>query len=185
MESGDPRTGGRHPQSGWGRMIVEMRTMTQAAKLAAATGGRQLPGDPDRSGASRLTRRVAGQTSRPTCGFPPIQGGPAGCGPSAVYHRRDATGTRSANHHCAGGWAAAGQGEHPPGAAAFGIRASAHSEHDALAAVGPVVRLDQLRAAHPHDRMHGGTAGGAGRGRPGNAHWPRSAQSTPPPAWKH
>jgi hypothetical protein len=41
-------------------MIVEMRTMTQAAKLAAATGGRQLPGDPDRSGASRLTRRVAG-----------------------------------------------------------------------------------------------------------------------------
>ena len=39
-------------------MIVEMRTMTQAAKLAAATGGRQLPGDPDRSGASRLSRRV-------------------------------------------------------------------------------------------------------------------------------
>jgi putative transposase len=58
MESGDARTGGRHPQSGWGRMIVEMRTMTQAAKLAAATGGRQLPGDPDRSGTSRLSRRV-------------------------------------------------------------------------------------------------------------------------------
>ena len=97
------------------------------------------------------SRRAGGM--RTECGLPP----------------GDATGTRSANHHCAGDWAAAGQGEHPPGAAAFGIRASAHSEHDALAAVGPVVGLDQLRAAHPHHRVQGGTAGGAGRGRPGNA----------------
>ena len=39
-------------------MIVEMRTVTQAQKVAAATGGVHLPGKPDSNGASRLSRRV-------------------------------------------------------------------------------------------------------------------------------
>jgi putative transposase len=39
-------------------MIVQMRTLAQAAKVAAATGGVQLPGTPDENGSSRLSRRV-------------------------------------------------------------------------------------------------------------------------------
>jgi putative transposase len=39
-------------------MIVEMRTVTQAGKVAAATGGLHLPGKPDRNGEPRLSRRV-------------------------------------------------------------------------------------------------------------------------------
>ncbi|HWT49120.1 MAG TPA: transposase, partial [Mycobacterium sp.] len=39
-------------------MIVEMRTVAQAEKVAAATGGVQLPGKPDKNGKPRLSRRV-------------------------------------------------------------------------------------------------------------------------------
>jgi putative transposase len=40
-------------------MIVQMRTLAQAAKVAAATGGVQLPGKPDPNGEPRWSRRVA------------------------------------------------------------------------------------------------------------------------------
>ena len=39
-------------------MIVQMRTVAQAARVAAVSGGVQLPGRPDRDGAPRLSRRV-------------------------------------------------------------------------------------------------------------------------------
>jgi hypothetical protein len=39
-------------------MIVQMRTVAQAGKVAAGTGGAQLPGKPDRNGTPRLSRRV-------------------------------------------------------------------------------------------------------------------------------
>jgi putative transposase len=39
-------------------MIVQMRTVAQAARVAAATGGVHLPGKPDKHGAPRLSRRV-------------------------------------------------------------------------------------------------------------------------------
>jgi putative transposase len=39
-------------------MIVEMRTVTQAQKVAAATGGVQLAAKPDKNGTPRLSRRV-------------------------------------------------------------------------------------------------------------------------------
>jgi hypothetical protein len=39
-------------------MIVAMRTVAQAAKVAAATGGAHLPGKPDKNGTPRLSRRV-------------------------------------------------------------------------------------------------------------------------------
>ncbi len=39
-------------------MIVQMRTKAQAAKVAATTGGVQLPGKPDRDGAAVLSARV-------------------------------------------------------------------------------------------------------------------------------
>jgi putative transposase len=39
-------------------MIVQMRTRQQAARVAAATGGVQLPGKPDKNGAPRLSRLV-------------------------------------------------------------------------------------------------------------------------------
>ena len=46
------------------------------------------------------------------------------------------------------------QGEHPPGAAPPRIGPGADPEHDAVAAVGPAVRIDRLRAAHPDHRAH-------------------------------
>jgi putative transposase len=39
-------------------MIVQMRTVAQATKVAAATGGVHLPGKPDKNGMPRLSRRV-------------------------------------------------------------------------------------------------------------------------------
>ncbi|MDT5106684.1 MAG: hypothetical protein QOI25_4197, partial [Mycobacterium sp.] len=39
-------------------MIVAMRTVAQAAKVAAATGGAHLPGTPDENGTPGLSRRV-------------------------------------------------------------------------------------------------------------------------------
>jgi putative transposase len=39
-------------------VIVEMRTLAQAARVATATGGAQLAGAPGRDGAPRLSRRV-------------------------------------------------------------------------------------------------------------------------------
>jgi putative transposase len=39
-------------------MIVEMRTVAQAAKVAAATNGVHLPGKPDKNGPPRLSRQV-------------------------------------------------------------------------------------------------------------------------------
>lgn len=40
-------------------MIVAMRTRAQAARVAVATGGVQLPGTPKRDGTPRLSARVA------------------------------------------------------------------------------------------------------------------------------
>ncbi|WP_343577378.1 hypothetical protein [Mycobacterium sp.] len=40
-------------------MIVQMRTRAQAARVAAATGGVQVPGKPKRDGTPTLAARVA------------------------------------------------------------------------------------------------------------------------------
>ena len=79
-------------------------------------------------------------------------------------------GRRSAHHHRARDRAAAIQGEHPPGAASRGHRARPHSEHDALAALGPVVRFYQLRAARTGHCAHGGRADRGRWHRPRGAH---------------
>src|SRR5699024_6115048 len=58
LELGDARGEGHRTGTGAGRVIVEMRTVTQAGRVAASTGGEQLAGKADCSDARRLSRRV-------------------------------------------------------------------------------------------------------------------------------
>ena len=62
---------------------------------------------------------------------------------------------------------ASAQGEHPPSATPPRRRPRPDPEHDADRAVGPVVRLGRLGAAHPHQSAHRCAAHGAGRGGSG------------------
>jgi hypothetical protein len=69
------------------------------------------------------------------------------------------------HHHRAGDRRSAGQGEHPPSATKCHRGPGPDLEHDAVAAVGAVVRLDRLRDAHTDHRAHRHPAVGSRRGR--------------------
>ena len=87
------------------------------------------------------------------------------------------TGARSRCRSSAG----SSQRGHPPGATPCRLGAGARVEHDAVAAVGPVVRVDRLRAAHPHHRARSPSPRCAPEWTWGCARWPPWPRSTPPP----